>query len=149
MRQGGHEPVGLGGPQRGPHLLVGDVRAEGDVAADGVVEEERGLRNQGDVAGQLAGGEVAQVRPVDEDRPASRVDQPGQQGGQGALARCGRPDHGDGAAGLDHEVRSLEQALAGVVGEAEVVDDEPARAASEAASRASPYVVSLTVSRTR
>ena len=64
-RERGHEAVGLGRPQRGPHLLVGDVGAQGDVAADVVVEQERGLRHEGDRRRQLALGELAQVDPVD------------------------------------------------------------------------------------
>ena len=109
VRQRGHEPVGLGDAQRLPHLGVGDVGAEGDVAADGVVEEERRLRHERDVLGQLAGSEVAQVDAVDQDPAPVGVDQPGQQGGQRALARRGGADDGHGAAGLDGEGDVVEQ----------------------------------------
>ena len=70
--QRGDEAVGLGGAQRRPDLLVGDVGAEGDVAADGVVEEERGLADDRDRAGELAAGQVAQVDAVDPDAAARR-----------------------------------------------------------------------------
>ena len=125
--QGGDEAVGLRGAQRRPHLLVGHVGPEGDVAADGVVEEERLLGHEGGVLGQLARGEVAQVLTVDRDAPAVGVDEAEQQGGQGALAGGGGADERDGAAGLDGERDVLEDRLLGVVGEADVVRP-PARA---------------------
>ena len=70
--QRGDEAVGLGGAQRRPHLVVGDVGAERDVAADGVVEEERGLRHDRDGRGQLARGQVAQVDAVEQDPALGR-----------------------------------------------------------------------------
>ena len=96
--EGGDEAVGLRGAQRRPDLLVGDVGAQRDVAAHGVVEEERGLRHHRDRVGQLAAAEVAQVDAVDPDRAAVGVDQPGQQVGEGALAGGGGADEGDRAA---------------------------------------------------
>ena len=67
-RERGDEAVGLGRPQCGPHLVVGDVGAEGDVAADVVVEEERGLRHQRDRGRQLA---LARARAGRPRRPGS------------------------------------------------------------------------------
>ena len=124
----GDEAVGLGGAQRRPHLLVGHVRAEGDVAADVVVEEERRLRHQRRDPGQLAAVEVAQVDAVEQDPAAVGVDQPGQQRGERALAGRGGADDRDGAARLDGEVDVLEQPLAGRVGVAQVLDLEPGAA---------------------
>ena len=118
----GDEAVGLGVAQRRPHLVVGDVGAQGHVAADGVVEEERGLRHQRDRVGQRPAGQVAQVLAVDRDPPGIGVDQTGHQPGQGALAGGGRTDHGDRAAGLDVEGDALQQGRVGVVGVVEAVD---------------------------
>ncbi len=141
-RQRGDEAVGLGGAQRGPDLLVGDVGAQRDVAADGVVEEERGLRHQR--RRRAASSPRARSR---RSMPSTRigagvgVDQPGQQRGQGALAGGGGPDHGHRAAGLDGEVDVVEQPLVGLVGVAEVVDLEPGagRSVEPSGSDASPY----------
>src|SRR3546814_3432275 len=47
LGEGGDETVGLCRAQGGPDVGVGDVGAEGHVAADGVVEEERGLGYDG------------------------------------------------------------------------------------------------------
>ena len=87
-RQRGDEAVGLGGAQGRPHLLVGDVGAQGDVAAHRVVEEERALRHQRRRgSASCPAGEVAQVVAVDADGARLRVDQPGHQRGERALAR--------------------------------------------------------------
>ena len=106
--QGGYEPVGLGRAQRGPHVFVGDVGAERDVAAHGVVEHERLLEHQcAAPAARPCGG--PEVVPVDLDLARVGVDQTGQQAGQRALARCGCADQRHGAAGADREVDAVQQ----------------------------------------
>ncbi len=93
--------------------------------------------------------EVAQVLAVDADRARLRVDQPGHQRGERALAGGGRPDHGDGAAGLDREVQRR-RAAPGPPRRCSRGRRPRARPrAAAATSCPSPYVVSLTVSRTR
>src|SRR4051812_4825900 len=121
-RQGGHEAVGLGRPEGRPHLVVRDLRTQGHVAAHGVVEEERALRDQRDVLGELASWQVAQVVAVDQDRAGQRVDQPRDQRGERALARGGRAHDGDRAARRDGEVEALEEHLPLLVGVGQVVD---------------------------
>ena len=97
----GDEAVGLRVAQRGPHHVVGDVGAEGDVAADGVVEEERRLRDQGHGPGELAARQVAQVDPVDADRLPRRGRRDGSAGWSGCSCRTrsGRPARPCGPAG--------------------------------------------------
>src|SRR5689334_18831737 len=125
VRKSRHEAVGLGSTQCLPNILVGHVLAEIDVAADRVVEEERGLRHQGDLTGKLSGREVAQVGAIDQHPPGVGVDQPGQQRGQGALAGRGLADDRHGPPGLDREGQMVQELLALDVGEVQVVDLEP------------------------
>ena len=57
---------------RRPHLRVGGVGlAQPDVVGDGAVEDQGLLRHRGDVAAQIALRQVAQVDPVEGDRPRS------------------------------------------------------------------------------
>ena len=59
------EPVDLGGPGGGPHLLVGGVRAAvGDVGADGVGEQERLLEHHAELAAQLGQPQLGQRHPA-------------------------------------------------------------------------------------
>ncbi len=146
--QRGDEAVGLRGPQRRPHLVVGHVGAERDVAAHGVVEQERLLRHQRDVLGERAGREVAQVVPVEQHLPVDRVDEPQQQRGQRALAAGRGADHGDGAAGLDGEGQVRPAApgrrRSGRTGRARR-DGRPSR---RGRSRCAPYAISPVASST-
>ena len=146
----GHEPVGLGGPQRLPDLVVADVGAERDVAAHGVVEEERRLRHQRDVPGQLA---AARGRAGRCRRAGSRR-RPGRPAGSPARSACScrtavAPTTATVRPGSRVKSRSSSSRWPGVVGVAEVVDLQPSAAASPAPAVPSPYVVSLTVSSTR
>ena len=122
--QGGDEAVGLGGAQRGPHVGVGDVGAERDVAPDGVVEHEGRLGHERHVAGQRALAEALEVVPVDADPARVGVDQPGHQAGQRALAGGRGADQRDGAPRADVEVDAAQQRRVGVVGVVEVLDLE-------------------------
>ncbi len=108
-RQRCDEPVGLGGAQRRPHVLVRHVLAEGDVAAHGVVEHEGRLGHQRHVPSQLAGREVTQVGAVEEDPAVVGVDQPGQQRGQRALPRGRLADDRDRAPRFDVEAELVER----------------------------------------
>ena len=110
--QRGDEAVGLGRAQRRPDLLVGDVGAEGDVAAHGVVEEERGLRHERDRAGELAlrAGRAGRCRRAGSGPPSgstSRVISVVSVLLPDAVA----PTSGDGAARLDVEGDVVEQRL--------------------------------------
>jgi hypothetical protein len=127
--EGGHEAVGLGGAQGRPHLVVGHVGSQRDVAAHGVVEEERRLRNHRHRLRQRTVREVAQVDAVEAHRAGVRVDEPGQQGGQGALAGGGRADQGDRAAGVHLEGHLAEQRRLGLIGVGQPVDHEAGAAA--------------------
>ena len=113
----GDESVGAGQAQGGPHLGVVDTGCfEGDVVADGVLEDEGALGDEGGVGGDLVAGQVAYVHPVVADGAVVGVDQAHEQGGEGGLARAGGADDGDGAAGGDVEVEAVEDGGAGVGG---------------------------------
>ena len=69
--------------------------AEGDVAGDGVAEEERLLRHHADAPAQDAEREIAHVDAVDEDRARRRIVEPRQQAHERRLAAAGRADDGE------------------------------------------------------
>jgi hypothetical protein len=70
----------------------------GDVGADGVVEQERLLGDQGDLVAQGGQGQVAHVVAVDAHPPGADVVEARDQVQDGALAAAGRADQGDGLA---------------------------------------------------
>ncbi len=120
VRQAGDETVDLGQPQRGPDLSSPSASsarvAQGDVAANGVVEEERLLRHQRRVRGHLAA-----ARPhAGRRRRAGRCRWSGRPAGRaawsGSTCRCrsGRP--GPGAAGRDVEVDVVQDGQRAAVG---------------------------------
>ncbi len=111
-----HEAVGLGRAQRRPDVGVGHVGAQGDVAAHGVVEEERRLGDDRDRLGQAAAAQVAQVDAVHEDPAGIGVHEAGEQVGEGALAGRRRPDDRDRAARRHLEGQVPQQRHRGVVG---------------------------------
>ena len=80
-------------------VVVGDVGAERDVAADGVVEEERLLRHERGVLGERAGRQVAQVDAV-EQHLARRRGRPAGAAARSSvdLPLAGGADDRDGAA---------------------------------------------------
>ena len=129
-------------------VVVGHVGAERDVAAHGVVEQERLLRHQRGVLGQRAGGQVAQVGAVDEHLPLVGVDQPQQQRGQRALAAGGGADHGDRAARLDREREVVEQRRPVGVAVAQVGVRRAGHRSRPRRATRSPYAISPVASRT-
>ena len=113
LGQPGDELVGLGRLGRGDDLLVGGVRpAVGDVGPHRVGEQEAVLHDQPDRGAQRVARHVRDVVPADADRAALRIVEPGQQQGQGGLARAGRADHGDRLARLDPEGHAAQHRLA-------------------------------------
>ena len=68
--QGGDEAVGGGHAQRRPHLVVAVRLVEGDVAADGVVEEEGALGDERGLVADLALAEPAHVDAVEQHVPS-------------------------------------------------------------------------------
>ena len=99
--------------------------AVGDVGADGVVEEEGELRDDGDLRAQRAQRVVADVDAVDRDPPLGHVVEARDQIGEGALAAAAHADERDDLAGLDREVDVLQHGL-GAVAKADVLEDDPA-----------------------
>ena len=84
--------------QRLADLVVGRVEpAVARVGAQRGVEQEALLRHHHHPVAQRGERHRAQVDPVEPHRPRGRVHQPGQQLGQGGLARAGLPDDGDPA----------------------------------------------------
>ena len=62
---------------------------QGDVRADGIFEDEGGLRDERDVTGECTRGEVTKVDAVDFDAARGRVGEPGEEGDERALASAG------------------------------------------------------------
>ncbi len=74
---------------------VGAGPAVADVGLDGVVEKERLLADQGDLAPQRAQCEVADVDAVDEDAAGRGIVETHQQRGERRLAGAAGADQGD------------------------------------------------------
>jgi hypothetical protein len=136
-RQPAHELGELGQGERGGHAPVVDVgvaHAEGDVAADRVVEEERLLGDVADVAlpGPQHAGHVAAVHG---DASGGRRQQPQQQIDQRALARPRRADDADRLAARDRQV-DVEQHRLGLagVGEGHALEHDRVREADRLAT---------------
>ena len=81
----------------------------GDVLGDGGAEQEGVVGDEGDLRAQRGEVDVAQVGAVDRDRSRGRVVEAGEQADQAGLARAGRADQRDDAAGLDLEVDVAER----------------------------------------
>jgi hypothetical protein len=113
-------------PQRAPHRVVVDVGSQGDVAAHGVVEQERLLRHDRGTRRDAAGAELTQVDLVEEDSAVARVDEPDEQLRQGGLAGAGRTDERDRRARPHRELQPVEHVVV-AVGEAQAADLEPQR----------------------
>src|SRR5690606_180070 len=75
------------------------------------------LQNDADLAAQGAFGHGAQVATVQEDASPVRVVKTGDEGEEGAFARAGAADKGDGASGGDFDVDPLEDRVGRVVAE--------------------------------
>jgi hypothetical protein len=87
LGQGGDEVVRGGGAPRRPRSSAwGAGAAIGDVGGDGVVEQERLLRHQGDVGAQVVQASARGCRGRSGSRPGGDVIEAGQQAQDGALA---------------------------------------------------------------
>jgi hypothetical protein len=98
-------------------LPTGLHPAVGDVVIQAVVEQHRVLRHDADVLAQAGLGDLADVLAVDEDAAGSDIEEAEQQARQGRFAGAAGAHHGQLAAGGD--------------GEADVVQDRPARVVGE------------------
>ena len=107
-------------------VVVGRVRpAEADVLAQGRVEEEALLGHEHHPLAQGREPHVAQVDAVDAHGALGRVHQPGQQLGEGGLARAGLADDGHPRPRGDREVDVVQDGLATGVGERDVRRSRP------------------------
>ena len=107
LGQFGDEAVGIGGPCGGAHALhvrrPGRIAPVGDVFSDGRVEQEGVLRHHRYGTPQGRQRIVRERLAVQEDFPALRVVEAGDQVHERGLARPGRSDEGDAFPGLHRE----------------------------------------------
>ena len=109
-RTGGREPVRerleplehTDRVERGPHVVVGRVRAgDAQVVGDRAVEQEALLGHDDDALAQRRERRVAQIDAAERDRPVVRVVQARHQLGHRRLAGAGRADERQTLAGTD------------------------------------------------
>ncbi len=118
LGQGGDELVGLRRPGRRLDLLVaGFGPPVGDVGGDGVGEKEALLEHHPDLRPQRIEPEAANIHPVHPHRPLQDVVEAGHEQSHRGLARTRRTHEGDGLAGGDVEIESVQHRLAGHVTE--------------------------------
>ena len=119
--QPGDHVVRAGRPGRRLDLGVAGVRpGVRDRVPDRAGEQVRLLRDDAElvpVAGQVV---VADVGAVDQDLPAGRVVEPGDELDQRGLARAGLADQGDGLARLDGEADPVQRVVVASLAVAEV-----------------------------
>ena len=89
--------------------------AQLDVPADGVVEQNGFLRDDGDLVPQVARGNVAQIHAADFDRAALRVVKTQEQIGQRGFAGAAGADQRDQLAGFDGKVDVSQHRLFAIV----------------------------------
>ncbi len=112
---------------RGAHLFVGGTRrAKRDVLADGVGEQEGLLRDESEVAAQLVHRQLADGLAVDQHHAGSGVVDAGNQADQRGLARAGRSDDGQAAAGGNLQI-DVAQHRRGAVAEVQAAEFDVAR----------------------
>ena len=104
--------------------------AVADVVEHRVVEEQRFLGDQADLAAQVAQPHVAKRHAVQADRAAGGIGEARDQVGQRALAAAVGADDGHGLAEGDPQVDVLQHRLAGLIGEADAVEDQVAMVAA-------------------
>ena len=120
-----HEAVDVASPCAAARisLLGGAGLAVGDVVADRAAEQPRVLQHHADAATAARGGaSIAMSRPSSVMRAAVELVEPHDQVDERRLAGAGRPDDGDGLAGLGDEREVLDERHVGVVGERDVVE---------------------------
>src|SRR5207302_9218308 len=92
----GDEAVGVGGPGGGDNLLHRGVGvAVADVVEDAVVEQERLLLHEGEVAAEAVAGDGAEVAAVEGDGAGGGVVEAQEQVEDGALAGAAGAAEGD------------------------------------------------------
>ena len=128
-RLGRDEVVGGGGFGGGDDVgFAGAEAAEGDVGADGVVEEGDFLADDGDGAAQAFDRDVAQVLAVDGNASVGRVEQARDEVHHGRFAGAGAADESDGLAAGDDD-RDVADGFAAVgafIGEADMIEGDGA-----------------------
>src|SRR5512132_4220920 len=130
LGQAGHELVRLGQPGRVHHPVLA-VPVQADVVGhrggeqEGLLEGDRGGR------GQLAGVQLGQVALAEPDPAPVRVEQAGQEQGQGRLGGAGGADQGHGVAGRDPERHLVQHLGPGLVAVADPVHDQLQRPAGQ------------------
>ena len=108
--------------------------AEQQVVKDGVVEEHRFLRDEGDVAPQVGEAHLAHINPVNGDAAGGDLEETRHEVGEGALARAARADErADGAGGDGGGDMAEGGCLA--VGEGDVVEGDVAAQALDGRGR--------------
>src|SRR5436190_1887120 len=78
--------------------------AEGDVASDGVVEEDRFLCNDRDLVAEIFGGDITKVSPADVNGAFGWIIETKKQIGQRGFPRASCADERDHLAWLDFEI---------------------------------------------
>ena len=125
------EVVGLRGPRRRAHLLVGRLGlAEADVLGNRRTEQERVLVHDADVAAQVGELQVAHVLAVDEHRAAAGVVEARHEVGERGLAAPRVADERDRLAGRDLEAHASQYRPVDVA-EPDVVEGDRARGACD------------------
>ena len=115
--------VGVRQLRRGDDLLVGRLElAVADVLHHGGPEQVRVLEHEPELSPQIALLQVADVRPVDLDRPLVHVVEPGEQVDHGGLSGARRSDERDGLAGLRFERDVVEDLRALAIAERHVIE---------------------------
>ena len=104
-----------GGARRVLDLGVGGVGpGVAEVLAHGRVQQVGLLADHADDLGEVGQPEAAYVDAVDGDPPLGRVEEPGDQRGEGRLARAGLADQRHRRTGRDVEVDAVERGDVGV-----------------------------------
>jgi len=101
---------------------------EGDVVADGAVEEEPVLRDVGDPLPQVGARDAGQRDTADEDTPLVGVDEAGHQPHERRLARPGPADHRDTFARCDLHVEVVQHPRPRRIGVRDPVEPHAERA---------------------
>ncbi len=102
---------------RCPDIVTRQVRTEGDVPFDRVIEQERLLCNMRNLSCELGPSEILHISAVHSDAALLGIPQPRKEQGQRGLARAGGSDDGDRTATSDIEIHIPEHELVNGVSE--------------------------------
>ena len=128
VRQAHHEIMDLGRLGRGIHLVAAGIRvAIGDVVIDGVVEQNGILRHNPDHLVQRGLRHIADVLPVNPDRPGIHLVKPEQQPPDGRFSRPRRPDQRNPLPRPDPDRNPLQDLAVGVIAKLDAVKHHLAR----------------------